>query len=81
VKLVVVEEALVVVVVVPFALASFPPASLASPGTSFDVPVASELAYPSWYLPIVAASASGLQPPDQSEPVEDLEDSTLLDVV
>jgi hypothetical protein len=49
-----VEEALVVVVVVPFALASFHVASLDAlsafldaPGTSLDVPAASELAFPS----------------------------------
>jgi hypothetical protein len=37
----------VVAVVAPFSLASFPPASLASPGASLDVPAASELAFPS----------------------------------
>jgi hypothetical protein len=37
----------VLVVVAPFALVSFPPASFASPGASLDVPVASEPAYPS----------------------------------
>ena len=42
-----VVEALVLVVVVPFSLASFPPASLASPGASLDVPATSEHAYPS----------------------------------
>jgi hypothetical protein len=46
VELVVVVEALVLVVGVPFYLASFPPASLAFSSASLDVPVASELAYP-----------------------------------
>jgi hypothetical protein len=43
----VVVEALVLAVVAPFSLVTFPPASLASPGASLDVPAASELAYPS----------------------------------
>jgi hypothetical protein len=43
----VVEEALVLVVVTPFALISFLLASLASPSASLDVPAASALAYPS----------------------------------
>jgi hypothetical protein len=47
VELVVVEEAMVLVVVISSFLASFPPASLASPGASLDVPAASALAYPS----------------------------------
>ena len=51
------EEALVVVVVVPFTLAAFPPASLASPGASLDVPVASELAYQLWCLSFAIAAA------------------------
>jgi hypothetical protein len=44
---VVVEEALVVVVVAPSPLVSFPLASLASPGVSLDAPATSKLAYPS----------------------------------
>ena len=44
------EEALVVVVVAPFSLSSFPPVSLASPGATLDVPAASELAFPSLYF-------------------------------
>jgi hypothetical protein len=47
VELVVVEEALVLVAVVPSFLASFFLSSLAFPGASLDVPAASELAYPS----------------------------------
>jgi hypothetical protein len=47
VELVVEEEALVLVAIEPFSLASFLPASIASPGASLDVPTASELAYPS----------------------------------
>jgi hypothetical protein len=43
----VVEEALVLVVVVPSSIASFPLSSPAFPGASLDVPAASELAYPS----------------------------------
>jgi hypothetical protein len=46
VELLVVVEALVLVAVVLFSLASFPPASLAFPGASLDVLAASELAYP-----------------------------------
>ena len=68
-------------VVAPFSLVTFPPASLASPGASLDVPAASELAFPSLYLLFFAASTSGLQPLDQSQPVEDLEDSSLHVVV
>jgi hypothetical protein len=75
------EEEALVFVVAPFALVSFPPASLASPSASLDVPVASELAYPSYYLSFVAASASRLQPLDQSQSVEDLDDPSLLDIV
>jgi hypothetical protein len=44
---VVVVEALVLVVVVPSILASFLLSSPAFPDTSLDVPVTSELAYPS----------------------------------
>jgi hypothetical protein len=44
-ELVVVVEALVLVAIAPFALVSFSPASLASPGASLHVPAASELAY------------------------------------
>ena len=61
-----VEEVVVVVVVAPIALASFPVASPDAPGASTDVPVTSELAFPSLYIPFVAASASGLQTLDQS---------------
>jgi hypothetical protein len=38
-------EALVLVVVVPSFLASFPPVSPTFPGTSLDVPATSKLAY------------------------------------
>ena len=76
-----VEEALVLVAVVPSFIASFLLSSHAFLGSSLDVPIASELAYPSKYLPSVAASASRVQPLDQSHPVEDLEDSFLLGVV
>jgi hypothetical protein len=43
----VVAVSLVVVAVIPFSLASFHLASLASPSASLDVPAASELAYSS----------------------------------
>jgi hypothetical protein len=43
----VVVVALMVVAVVPFSLASFPPTSLASPSASLDVLAASKLAYSS----------------------------------
>jgi hypothetical protein len=66
VELVVVKEALVLVGVVPSFLASFLLSSPAFPGTSLDVPAASKLAYPSSYLPSVAAFASELQPLDLS---------------
>jgi hypothetical protein len=81
VELVVVEEALVLAVVAPFSLGAFPPSSFAFPGASLDVPAASELAFPSLYLPFGAASASRLQPLDQSQLVEHSEDSFLIVVV
>ena len=67
--------------VAPSSLVAFPPTSLASPSATLDVPTTSTLAYPSWYWPFVAASASRLQPLDPSQPVEGLEDSFLLVVV
>jgi hypothetical protein len=46
-ELVVVVEALVLVAVIPSFIASFLLSSHAFPGASLDVPVASELVYPS----------------------------------
>jgi hypothetical protein len=69
-----VVEALELVAVVPSSLVSFPPASIASPGASLDVPAASAFAYPSYYFPSFAASVSEPQPLDLSWLVEDLED-------
>jgi hypothetical protein len=77
----VVEEALVLAAVAPFALDASHPSSLVSPGLSLDTPVAYAPAYPSSYMPSVAASPSELQPLDQSQPVEDSEDPFLLVVV
>ena len=77
----VVEEALVVVVVVPFTLAAFPPASLASPDASPSVLASFEPACHSLCLPCVVPSAFELRPLDPSQPVEDLEDSSLFVVV
>ena len=65
-----VVEALVLAAVAPSSLVAFPPTSLASPSATLDVPTTSTLSYPSWYWPFVAASASGLQPLDPSQPVE-----------
>jgi hypothetical protein len=78
---VVVVEALALAAVAPFALDASPHSSLASPGASLDVLAASTHAYPSSYSPSVAASASELQPLDQSQSVEDSEDPFLIVVV
>jgi hypothetical protein len=78
VELVVDKEALVVVVVAPFSLASFPPASPAFPAASPGVLASFEFASHSSCLPSFVASASELQPLDMSQLVED---SFLLDVV
>jgi hypothetical protein len=58
--------ALVLAAVTSFALDASPPSSLASPSAYLDVPTASMPAYPSSYSPSVVASASELQPLDQS---------------
>ena len=79
--MVVVVEAMVLAAVAPFPLVAFLPSSLASPGASLNVLAASASAYPSSYSPSVAASTSELQPLDQSQLVEDSEDSSLLAVV
>jgi hypothetical protein len=81
VELVVVVEALVVVVVAPFALASFPLVSHAFPDASPGILASFELACHSLCLPSVVASASERQPLDLSEPVEVSEDSFLFVVV
>jgi hypothetical protein len=81
VELVVVVEAMVLAAVTPFFLNASPPSSLISPGTSLDAPATSGLAYPSSYSPSVATSASGLQPLDLSQPVEDSEDLSQLAIV
>jgi hypothetical protein len=71
----------VLAVVAPFALGAFPPSSPASLGASPDTPVASSPTYLASYSPSVAASASKLQPLDQSQSLEDSEDSSRLVVV
>jgi hypothetical protein len=81
VELVVVVEAMLLAVVAPFFLDASPPSSFVFPGASLDAHVASTSAYSSSYLPSAAASASELQPLDQSQPVEDSEDPFLLVVV
>jgi hypothetical protein len=77
----VVVEALEVVVVAPFSLASFSPASLASPDASPSVLASFEPACHSSCWPSVAASAFELQLLDLSQPMEDLEDLFRLVVV
>jgi hypothetical protein len=72
---VVVVEVMVIVAVAPSFLVAFPPSSPASLGASPDAPVASVLAYPASCSPSITASASELQPLDQSQLVEDSEDS------
>jgi hypothetical protein len=59
---VVVEEAMVLAAVAPFALGPSPPSSFVAPGASLDAPVASTPAYLALYSPSVAASSSELQP-------------------
>jgi hypothetical protein len=76
VELVVVMKAMVLVVVAPFFLDASPPSSVVSPSVSLDAPIAPAHAYLASYSPYVAASE--LQPLDQSQPVEDLEDPFLL---
>jgi hypothetical protein len=78
---VVVEEEMVLVVVALFALGASLPSSPASLGASLDAPVAFAPAYLASYSPFVAGSTSELQPLDQSQPVEDSEDSSRLVVV
>jgi hypothetical protein len=75
---VVVVVVVVAVAAFPVALVSFPTAFLVAPGTSLDVLAASELAFLSWYLPSVVASASERQPLDLSQPVEGLVDLFLV---
>ena len=67
--------------VAPFALGTSPPSSPASLGASPDAPVASVHAYPASCSPSIVASASELQPLDQSQSVEDSKDSSRLVVV
>jgi hypothetical protein len=71
VELVVVVEVVVVVVAVPVVLVSSPVAFPSAPGSSPDVLVASELAFPSWCLPFAAVAASEQQQRDLFQPVED----------
>jgi hypothetical protein len=66
-----VVEVVVVVVVVPFVLASFPLASTAFPDASPGILASSELAFHSSCLPFAVASASERQPQGLSQPVED----------
>jgi hypothetical protein len=77
----VVVVAMVIVAIAPFFLDTSPPSSLVSPSASLDAPAASAPTYPSSYSPFDAASTSELQPLDQSQPVEDSEDPSLLVVV
>jgi hypothetical protein len=81
VELVVVEEVVVVVVIAPIALSSFPVASPAFPDASPGVLASSELAFHSLCLPSVVASTFERQPLDLSPLVEDSEDSFLVGVV
>jgi hypothetical protein len=78
---VVVVEAMVLAAVAPFALGASPPSSPASLRASPDTHVASAPTYPASCSPSVAASASELQPLDQSQQVEDSKDSSRLVVV
>jgi hypothetical protein len=71
----------VLAAVAPFFLDTSPLSSLVSPGASLDTPASSVPTYPSSYSPSVAASASELQPLDQSQPVEDSVDPFMLVVV
>jgi hypothetical protein len=72
---------MVLATVAPFALGASPPSSFVSPGASPDAPITSAPTYLALCLPSIATSASELQPLDQSQPVEDLEDSYRLVVV
>ena len=67
--------------VAPFALGASPPSSFVSPGASPDAPITSAPTYLALCLPSIATSASELQPLDQSQSVEDLDDPSLLDIV
>jgi hypothetical protein len=71
----------VVVVVAPITLASFPIASSAFPDASPSVLASSELVFHSLCLPSVVASAYEREPLDLSQLVEDSEDSFLVGVV
>jgi hypothetical protein len=75
VELVVVVEAMVLVADTPFALGASPPSSPTSLGVSPDAPVAFAPTSFASYSPSAASFASELQPLDQSQPVEDLEES------
>jgi hypothetical protein len=66
---------MVTVVLVAIAVAPFAPsASPLALGAYLGITAASVRAYPPWYQPSVALSASGLQLQDQLRLVEDLED-------
>jgi hypothetical protein len=78
---VVVVEAMVLAVIAPFALGTSPPSSPALLGTSLDAPIASAPVHLASCSLDVAASASELQPLDQSQPVEDSEDSSQVAVI
>jgi hypothetical protein len=80
--------AVVAVATAPFSLGVSPLALGASPGVyplalgaSPGVPAASARAYPSWCLPSVALSASGLQLWDQLRLAEAVEDPSQVVVV
>ena len=59
-----VEEALVLAAVAPFALDASHPSSLVNTGVSLDAPIASAPTYLASYSSSVVASASELQPLD-----------------
>ena len=72
---------MVVVVVAPIALASFPVACPAFPDASPGILASSELAFHPLCLPSVVASTFERQPLDLSSLVEDSEHSFLVGVV
>jgi hypothetical protein len=65
----------------PLALGASPSVSRLALGASPGVPASSARAYPSWCLPSVALSASGLQLRDLLRLVEAVEDQSQVVVV
>jgi hypothetical protein len=81
VELLVVVEVVVVIVVFPTVLVSSLDASPIVPDASSGVLASSDFAFRSLCLPFVVVSASERQPLDQSQSVENLEDSFMFAVV